>query len=159
MNETLNITKTDLSVMNIDDHVRIHPPDPEAAEAIRERYRISYAMVMWKLQELCGLTYKEARAHLMRYWEPEEKFAADLNISIASVRKLQSRAAWKVRSSGFDIRQMAGKYDAIFDWRTIEPPDIPFDYAEMTEEEKVAIQRMVEETRAKMDQEAGTTIR
>ena len=145
--------------MKKNDLIRVYPPDPDRLETLKEKFTISYAMVMWKLQELCGLTYKEARAHLMHYWEPEEKFAADLNISIASVRKLQSRAAWKVRSSGFDIRQIAGKYDAIFDRRTIEPPDIPFDHAEMTEENKAAIQRMVEETRAKTDREAGTTIR
>jgi hypothetical protein len=100
--------------MEEDSLIRLHPPNPELYEKLMEPITISYAMVMWKLQELCGLTYKEARAHLMHYWESERYFAGDLNITIESVRKLQRRAAWKVRNSGYDIRQIAGKYDDIF---------------------------------------------
>jgi hypothetical protein len=108
------------------DQVRTYPPDPDMYEKIMERFRISYAMVMWKLQELCGLTYKEARAYLLYYWETEENYARDLNIAVASIRKLRSRAVWKVRNSGFDDRQIAGKYYDIFE-RFIEPEDIPID--------------------------------
>ena len=127
MNENLNISGTFLSAMKMDDYVRVLPPDYSLLEEIEEKIAISYAMLMLKLQEMCGLTYREARAHLLHYWENEEDFAEDMNISIASVRKLQNRAAWKVRSSGFDIHQLAGKYNHVFYVRTIEPREISSD--------------------------------
>jgi len=136
--------------MKKNDIIRIHPPDQDRFEAPEEKFTISYAMIMWKLQELCGLTYKEARAHLLHYRETEKDFAEDLNITVESVRKLKRRAAWKVRSSGSDLRQIAGKYDAVLCRRTIEPMEIPFDNdAETGEAEKVTIQSVTEGTGAK----------
>jgi len=105
------------------DLIRTHPPDQDQLEALKEKFTISYAMIMWKLQELCGLTYKEARAHLLYHWETEKNFANDLNITSASVRKLQNRAARKVRDSGFSMDRIAGKYDAIFRY-FVEPDDV-----------------------------------
>ena len=90
---------------------------------VEESYAVSYAMVMWKLQEMCGLSYKEARAYLQRHWETEEDLAEDLGITVASVRKLGSRAAWKVRNSGFEIGEICGKYDMIL-FRSVNPRSI-----------------------------------
>jgi len=123
MDEILNISGTFLSVMKKNDLIRVHPPDPDQLEALEEKFAISYAMIMWKLQEMCGLTYKEARAHLICHWETEKIFAEDLGITLESVRKLKSRAAWKVRSSGFTMEQIVGKYGAIF-LRFVEPDDV-----------------------------------
>lgn len=89
----------------------------------QERMNISYAMIMLKLQELCGLSYREARAHIIDYWETPEKMAEDLGITVASVRRSQNRAAWKVKNSGYKIDDIAGKYDDIL-YRFIDPNDV-----------------------------------
>ena len=112
--------------MNKSEYFRVFPPDHPLAEEWKEKIRISYAMAMWKLQEMCGLTYKEARAYLLHYRESEEKFAKDLNITVASVRKLKNRAAQKVRSSGFSREQIFGKYNIIC-LRSTESRDTIFD--------------------------------
>jgi len=109
--------------MNKNDLIRVYPPDPDQLEALEEKFAISYAMIMWKLQEMCGLTYKEARAHLIYHWETEKNFAKDLNITLGSVRKLKRRAARKVRDSGFTMEQIVGKYGAIFR-HFVEPDDV-----------------------------------
>ncbi|MCL2510350.1 MAG: hypothetical protein FWF07_04645 [Methanomassiliicoccaceae archaeon] len=70
----------------------------------------TYAIIMLKLQELCGMTYKEARAYLMAYEETPENFAEDLGINIRSVRKIYQRAALKMESSGFTLYNIMERY-------------------------------------------------
>jgi len=70
----------------------------------------TYAIIMLKLQELCGMTYKEARAYLMAYNESAEGLAEDLGISIRSVRKIYQRASLKVDSSGFTLYGIMERY-------------------------------------------------
>ena len=69
-----------------------------------------YAVIMLKLQELCGMTYKEARAYLMAYKETEEHFAEDLGISMQSVRNIYRRAALKMKGSGFTLYEIMDAY-------------------------------------------------
>jgi hypothetical protein len=121
--------------MKKNDHIRSHPPDHGQVEALIEKYRVSYAMVMWKLQEMCGLTYKEARAYLLYHRETAERFAEDLGITVASVHKLKKRATWKVESSGFSLEQIAGKYDTIL-YRFVELHDTTFSEDDFQHEEE-----------------------
>lgn len=88
----------------------------EHEESIRESKEnrlVSYAMLMLRLQEMCGLTYKEARAYLMPHWESEKRFAEDIGITIESVRSLRRRAVHKVQCSGFRLSQIVGGYGNI----------------------------------------------
>jgi len=70
----------------------------------------TYAMNMLQLQEKCGLTYKEARAFLIRYRESVSVMAMDLGLSSHSVYNLQRRAKRKVESSGHTLKEIFGEY-------------------------------------------------
>jgi hypothetical protein len=65
---------------------------------------------MLKLQELCGMTYKEARAYLMAYEETPESFAEDLGIDVRSVRNIYQRAVLKMDSSGYSLYRIMERY-------------------------------------------------
>ena len=69
-----------------------------------------YAIILLKLQELCGMTYREARAHLMAYRETEDHFAKDMGITVQSARNICRRAAWKMECSGFDLYEIMERY-------------------------------------------------
>ena len=95
-------------------------------ESVKEKFRTSYAMLMLRLQEMCGLTYREARAYLVHHRETEERMAEDLGITTAAVKNLKSRAAWKVRCSGYDLAEIVGDHGLILT-RFTEPKDIVAD--------------------------------
>ncbi|MDR0334889.1 MAG: hypothetical protein LBH69_03285 [Methanomassiliicoccaceae archaeon] len=116
--------------MNHTNSIRLQPIDECKTEEGKEQSTIAYAMIMWKLQELCGLTYREARAHLVYYRETIEGLSKDLNISQAAARKLRSRAACKIADSYYTWQQIAGKYNMTA-WHTIGVKDFVFDQAEM----------------------------
>ena len=82
-------------------------------EHLGEPAMTSYAMLMWRLQEMCGLTYKEARAHLMDPREDHWVLAETFGVTLAAVVSLQTRAMNKIKSSGYSLEEIYGNYGYI----------------------------------------------
>ncbi|MDR3206125.1 MAG: hypothetical protein LBT41_03395 [Candidatus Methanoplasma sp.] len=72
--------------------------------------RLKYAMCMLGLQEIAGLSYKEARVYLSSRWESEEEIMDDLDLSRAAFRNLVRRSREKVSTSGFSDAEIFGDY-------------------------------------------------
>lgn len=103
--------------MKYDDPLFGSPSDRprDMLETFSEEVIISYGMCVWRLQEMCGLTYKEARAHMAYPRETRGELAETFGITPAAVRNLQNRAAMKIRNSGYNPDEVYGKYLAVHD--------------------------------------------
>lgn len=95
----------------------------ERLREIEEKEYSSYAVLMLRLQEMCGLTYREARAYLLPHRETQDELSKDLGISVGSVKNLRRRAAWKVQSSGFSLMEIIGRYGAVYG-NLVEMPNV-----------------------------------
>ncbi|MDR0508767.1 MAG: hypothetical protein LBG63_02945 [Candidatus Methanoplasma sp.] len=72
---------------------------------------INYAVCMLNLQEVAGLTYREARARMIIHvHELEETVAEEWGITVEDVYKLEAAAEDKIASLGMTQKDLFGKY-------------------------------------------------
>jgi hypothetical protein len=83
-------------------------------EMLGEPAMISYGMCMWRLQEMCGLSYKEARAYMSDSRESSEQLAEAFGSSVTAVRNLARRAREKIQVSGYTLGDIFCRYGMIY---------------------------------------------
>ncbi|MDR0309241.1 MAG: hypothetical protein LBH88_00570, partial [Candidatus Methanoplasma sp.] len=76
--------------MKYDDPLFGPPSDKprDMLEKLGEEATISYGMCIWRLQEMCGLTYREARAYMAYPRETRVELAEIFEITPVAVRHL-----------------------------------------------------------------------
>jgi len=85
----------------------------EEFNAMRATIRLwneTYAVNMLQLQEICGLTYREARAFLIEYRENNITMAQDLDIDIHAIYNLKRKAKKKIEASGLTLEEIFGDH-------------------------------------------------
>jgi hypothetical protein len=90
-------------------------PSSEAAyekwsEIFDPKSNPAYAILMLKLQELCGMTDREARMYLSVYVEHIEDLVKDYGISTRELRKIYQSAELKMERSGHSLHCIMKKY-------------------------------------------------
>ena len=90
--------------------------ESEYASELKALFRAEkerYVMNLYQLQSKADLTFKEARAFLLRWYGTPASMAINLSVDIHAIYNLQRKAKKKVEDTGLALDEIFGDYPPI----------------------------------------------